>query len=419
MNLAANDVGQAGQIEGGAGGEGRAAPLAGIRVIDLTSVMLGPYATMMLGEYGADVVKIESPQGDTTRATGPALEPGMAAAFIGANRGKRSVVLDLKQADARAALMTLVDGADVLVYNMRPQKMAALGLSQEALRERNRKLIVVGAHGYSERGAYAGRPAYDDIIQGLCGLASLAELQGGAPGYVPSVIADKTCGLFVTQAVLMALVARNRDGQGTFVEVPMFECMVNFTLVDHFHGAHFRPPIGSPGYARLLTRWRKPYQTSDGYVCILPYTDVHWRSFFIEAGRPMLAEDARFVGLAARTRNIDALYALVAECVAERSTAQWLSACDRLDIPAAPLNRLADLEADPHLAQTGFFASIDDPVMGTLAMPSAPLRFEGEIPLPALPPRLGQHTVEVLAEAGLPVAAIDKLLESRAAIQKK
>ena len=399
--------------------EKRALPLAGIRVIDLTSVMLGPYATMMLGEYGADIVKIESPQGDTTRATGPALEAGMAAAFVGANRGKRSVVLDLKQAAARDALLTLVDGADVLVYSMRPQKMVALGLSPEALRERNGKLIVVGAHGYSERGPYAGRPAYDDIIQGLCGLASLAELRDGEPGYVPSVIADKTCGLFVAQAVLMALVARNRDGHGTYVEVPMFECMVNFTLVDHFHAAHFRSPAGSPGYARLLTRWRKPYQTSDGYVCILPYTDSHWRSFFLEAGRPALAEDARFVGLAARTRNIDALYALVAECVALHSTAHWLAACDRLDIPAAPLNRLADLEADPHLAQTGFFASIDDPAMGTLVMPNAPLRFEGEIPQPALPPRLGQHTVEVLAAAGLPAAAIDKLLESGAAIQKK
>jgi len=418
MNSAASSAGRA-QGTGGEGDAGsRAAPLAGIRVLDLTSVMLGPYATMMLGDYGADVIKIESPGGDSTRATGPALEPGMAATFIGANRSKRSVVLDLKQADARDALMTLVDGADVLIYSMRPQKMAALGLGAAALRARNPSLIVVAAHGYSETGPYAGRPAYDDIIQGLCGLASLSELQGGEPGYVPSVVADKTCGLFVAQAVLMALVARGRDGRGSYVEVPMFECMANFTLAEHFHGAHFRPPVGDPGYARLLTRWRKPYRTLDGYVCMLPYTDAHWRAFFSEAGRPELADDLRFVGVAARTRNIDTLYALVADCVASRTTSHWLAACDRRDIPAAPLNRLTDLERDPHLVQSGFFVSVEDASMGTLVMPGAPLRFEGEVPQPGVPPRLGQHTVEVLAEGGLAADAIERLLVSRAAIQK-
>ena len=335
-------------------------PLAGIRILDMTTVMLGPYATQMLGDYGADVVKIESPGGDSTRTTGPSVEPGMAATFIGANRSKRSIVLDLKQASARAALLVLIDTADVLIYSMRPQKMVALGLAPDALRERNPKLVVVAVHGFAEGGPYAGLPAYDDIIQGLCGLASLSELQGGEPAYLPTVIADKACALFATQAVLIALVARSRDGHGSYVEMPMLESMVNFTLVEHFYGAHFRPPLSEPGYGRLVTKWRRPYQTTDGYVCVVPYSDAHWQRFFLEADRMDLQKDSRFDGMAARTQNIDALYRELAACIALRSTTDWLEACERLDIPAAPMRRLVDLEKDPHLAQTGFFTTLKE-----------------------------------------------------------
>ena len=394
-----------------------ARPLAGIRILDMTTVMLGPYATQMLGDYGADIVKIESPGGDSTRATGPAIEPGMAATFIGANRSKRSVVLDLKQAAACEALMLLIDSADVLVYSMRPQKMAALGLSPDALRARNPRLVVVAVHGFAEGGPYAGRPAYDDIIQGLCGLASLSELQGGEPAYLPTVVADKSCALFATQAVLMALVARGRDGHGSYVEMPMFEAMVNFTLVEHFSGQHFRPALGPAGYSRMLSTWRRPYKTSDGYVCIVPYSDLHWRKFFAEAGRAEFLDDDRFRGMAARTRNIDALYAELARCVAMRSSAEWLATCERLDIPAAPYNRLGDLEGDPHLAQSGFFTVMEDPGMGSVVTPAAPLRFDGANARPSLPPRLGQHSVEVLAQAGLARSDIDKLLACGAAVQ--
>ena len=394
-----------------------ARPLDGIRILDLTTVMLGPYATQMLGDYGADVVKIESPGGDSTRATGPAMEPGMAATFIGCNRSKRSIVLDLKQAIAREALMVLVDTADVLIYNMRAQKMVALGLSPDVLRQRNPRLIVVAVHGFAEDGPYAGRPAYDDIIQGLCGLASLAQMQGGEPAYLPTVIADKSCALFATQAVLMALVARSQHGRGCYVEVPMLEAMVNFTLVEHFYGLHFRPPLGEAGYSRMLTTWRRPYRTTDGYVCIVPYSDGHWSKFFAEAGRAAFLDDERFRGMAARTRNIDALYAELAACVALRSTADWLSACERLDIPAAPYNRLADLERDPQLAQTGYFTTMQDPAMGSIVTPSAPLKFDSARARPSLPPRLGEHTTEVLEQAGLPRASIDQLLAAGAAVQ--
>ena len=394
-----------------------ARPLAGIRILDMTTVMLGPYATQMLGDYGADIIKIESPGGDSTRATGPAMEPGMAATFIGANRSKRSVVLDLKQAAAREALMQLIDSADVLVYSMRPQKLQALGLAPDVLRARNPKLVVAAIHGFAEGGPYAGRPAYDDIIQGLCGLASLSELQGGEPAYLPTVICDKACALYATQAILIALVARGQSGLGSCVEVPMLEAMVNFTLVEHFYGQHFRPPLGEAGYSRMLSRWRRPYRTSDGYVCIVPYSDPHWHKFFVNVGRPDVMADARFQGMAARTLNIDALYAELAACIAEQSTAYWLAACERLDIPAAPYNRLADLERDPQLKHGGFFTTLVDPTMGALITPAAPLKFNGAAAQPTLPPRLGQHTVEVLTQAGLTGLQIEKLLATGAVVQ--
>lgn len=394
-----------------------ARPLEGVRVLDMTSVMLGPYATQMLGDYGADVIKVEAPSGDTTRRTGPTPEPGMAATFVGANRNKRSVVLDLKTAPGRDALLRLAEGADVLVTSVRPRKMAALGLSPETLRARNGRLVVVGAFGFGEDGPYAGRPAYDDTIQSLCGLSALTEAGGGVPSHLPTVLADKTCALFTTQAILMALLARARTGQGAYVEVPMFEAMVGFTLVEHLYGHHFDPPIGEPGYARVLSASRRPHRTADGYVCLLPYTDEHWRRFFEEVGRPELARDERFADIAARTRHIDALYAILGEHVASRPTAAWLETCERLDIPAAPLNRLRDLEDDPHLRATGFFRRVRDPLMGDLTMPTPAIRFEGAAGAVGRPPRLGEHTTEVLREAGLEQHRIAELLRTGAAAQ--
>lgn len=395
-----------------------APPLAGIRVLDLTTVLLGPYAAQMLGDQGADVIKIEAPEGDGTRTTGPAREPGMASAFIGANRNKRSVVLDLKQGAAREAFLHLVDGADVLICSIRAAKLAALGLDPARLRERNPRLIVVTIQGFGTDGPYAGRPAYDDIVQGLCGLASLGGGADGAPRYLPTVIADKTCALFATQAVLAALVARATTGAGSHVDVPMLECMVSFTLVEHLYGAQFSPPLGEPGYSRLLTKWRKPYATLDGHVCVVPYNDLHWRRFFEEAGRHDLLRDPRFADMAARTRNIDALYAELAACIALRTSGAWLEVCERLDIPAAPLRGLADLQSDPHLVATGFFRTVQDARMGELVMTAPPLRF-ADAPSPAVrvPPRLGQHTRQVLREAGLDASAVDRLIGLGAAVQ--
>ena len=375
-------------------------PLDGVRVLDLSSVVLGPYASQNLADYGADVIKIEAPDGDSTRNTGPGPEAGMAAIFLGVNRGKRSVVLDLKTPKAREALLKLVDTADVLMHSIRPQKLKALGLDPDTLMARNPRLVYAGLHGFGEDGPYGGMPAYDDIVQGMSGCADLMHRQVGRPQYFPTIAADKTCGLVATHAILAALFARERTGQGSYVEVPMFESMAAFNLVEHFYGHHFEPPLAGTGYPRILAPHRKPYPTTDGFICMMPYTDAHWRKFFIEAGRPDAAADPRFANIAERTRHIAALYELAAECIASRSTAHWLEACERLEIPAAPMNRLDDLESDRHMQATGFFRTVDDPKMGRVRFPGPPMRFDRE-PLPVrMAPRLGEHTDEVLAEIG-------------------
>jgi crotonobetainyl-CoA:carnitine CoA-transferase CaiB-like acyl-CoA transferase len=371
-------------------------PLQDIRVLDLSTVILGPYAAQMLAEYGADVIKIEPPEGDATRRTGPTTEPGMGAFFLGVNRGKRSVVLDLKQAADRERMLKLIDTADVLMHSIRPQKLAAIGLDPAAVRARNPKLVFVGLHGFAEDGPYGGMPAYDDIIQGMSGCAGLMERQTGTPQYLPMIAADKTCGLAAVGAILAALLQRARTGEGATVEVPMLETMVSFNLVEHLYGEQFDPPCGGMGYPRLLNPFRKPYKTTDGYVCAMPYTDAHWQRFFTEAGRADLAVDPRFANITERTKNIVALYELAEQILAQRSTAQWLEVLDRLEIPASRMNRLEDLAADPHLVETAFFETIDDPAMGRLRFAGVPVKFNGRRPPVRMAPRLGEHTEEVL-----------------------
>ncbi len=375
-------------------------PLDGIRILDLSTVVLGPYASQILAEYGAEVIKIEPPDGDSTRRTGPSTEDGMGAIFLGVNRGKKSVVLDLKQSAGRETLLKLVDTADVLMHSIRPQKLAAIGLDPQALRTRNPKLVYVGLHGFAEDGPYGGMPAYDDIIQGLSGCAGLMERQSGAAQYYPTIAADKTTGLVAAHAILAALFRRERGGEGSFVEVPMFESMVAFNLVEHMYGHHFDPPIAAPGYPRLLNPYRKPFRTLDGYLCAMPYTNQHWKRFFIEAGEPALAEDPRFADISSRTTNIEALYKIADRIIATRATDQWLEVCARLEIPASKMNRLEDLQADEHLVATGFFETIEDSAMGTLRFPGVPVQIDGRRLPVRMAPRLGEHTEEVLASIG-------------------
>lgn len=370
--------------------------LAGVRVVDLTTVVFGPLATQTLADYGAEVIKIEAPGGDSTRHTGPALEPGLSTIFLGANRNKRSVVLDLKLEAARAALLALLDTADVFIHNVRPQKLAALGLDAATLRARCPRLVYVGLHGFGEGGPYAGQPAYDDIIQSLSGAADLMQHQAGEPRFLPTIAADKVCGHMAVHAVLAALFQRTRTGRGQVVEVPMLEGMTAFLLAEHYYQRHLQPG-GELGYPRSLGPSRKPHRTADGHVCVMPYTDTHWQRFFAACGRPDLAADPRFVGIAQRTRHVAELHAEVAALVLQQPSAHWLALCAGLDIPCAPIRQLHELEDDPHLRAVGLFQDVADGEGPPYRFVRQPVRLSDSAVPMTLPPRLGQHTHEVLA----------------------
>lgn len=384
-------------------------PLKNVRVLDLTTIIFGPLASQVLAEYGAEVIKVEPPAGDSTRTTGPTTEHGMSALFLGCNRNKKSVALDLKQTDAQAALQALMSTADVFMYSMRPQKLKSLGIDLEQLRTEYPRLICAGLHGFASNGPYSGRPAYDDVIQGMSGLADLMHKQSGEARYLPTIIADKTSALVAAHAILAALFQRERTGKGCFVEIPMFETMVNYNLVEHLYGSHFAPALTRMGYPRVLAPWRRPYKTLDGHVCMMPYTDAHWRKFFAEVGRPELADEARFKDITERTKNIESLLELASQFAAKKTSAYWLKICDRLEIPCAPVISLDALLDDPHLVATDFFEEVHDPAMGTIQFPAIAVRFDGQRLPTKLPPRLGEHTRDILESLGLPAATVDKL----------
>ncbi len=375
-------------------------PLSGVRILDLTTVVMGPFATQLLAELGAGVIKVEPHDGDNMRHPAPMRNPGMGYIFLNLNRGKRGIVLDLKKPQGHEALMRLIPRTDVLIYNVRPQAMARLGLSYEDLRKVNPKIIYVGAYGYSQRGPYAAKAAYDDLIQGISGIPSLVKKSGAAaPSYAPVNLADRVTGLHAVYAVTAALFHRERTGQGQSVEVPMFESLAHFVLGDHSAGLTFDPPSGDAGYARLLAR--KPYQTSDGYLCILVYNDKQWKSFSDAIGQPDLMQDPRFATQANRARHISEIYAWLAGVIRKRSTAEWMALMEKADIPVAPVNDVSDLVADPHLAATGFFSMEEHPSEGRLRTMRTPTNWSDSPPGPQRhAPRLGEHSAEVLKEAG-------------------
>ncbi len=386
-------------------------PLSGIRVLDLTTVVFGPYTTQLLGDFGADVIKIEAPGGDMTRAIGPAKNPGMSALFLGSNRNKRSIELDLKRAPGRAALWRLLEGADVFVHNVRPQKIAALGFDPDSVLGRNPAIVYGGLHGYGEDGPYAGRPAYDDVIQGESGMAATFTERDGTPVLVPSVVADKSAGLLAANGIMAAILQRQRTGKGVYLEVSMFEAMVGFNLVEHQFGATFSPPRGKAGYPRILTPERRPHRTKDGYLCMLAYTDKQWRDFWRIAGEPEVADDPRYASVTERTRRIDELYAAAGAALGRRTTREWLQLLGEADIPAGPVNSFADLKADPHLEAIGFFRPYEHPSEGPMEVPDTGLRFDRKsLPVRLPHPRLGEHGREILREAGYTEAEIDEIL---------
>ncbi len=380
-----------------------AGPLEGLRVLDLTSVLMGPFATQVLGDMGADVIKVESPEGDTVRHLGPMHTPGMSAGFLHVNRNKRSVVLDLKDAAGRASLLDIARTVDVFVSNVRPAALARLGLAYEDFVEVNPSIVYVSLVGYGQSGPYAARAAYDDMIQAVCAVPSLiAQAGDGVPRYVPLAIVDRIVGQAAATAILAAVHHRMKTGAGQAVELAMFETMVPYVMSEHMAGHTYDPPEGSVGYKRLLAPSRQPYATADGHVCTVLYTSRHWRSFFALVGAgDRYAADPRLATIAARTHHISALYAEVADYLRTRPTAYWIEELTRLDIPVMPLHTLESLMHDPHLEAVGFFQKTHHPTEG-LMVAMAGLghwsRTPSQVTRPA--PLLGEHTDEVLKEAG-------------------
>lgn len=380
-------------------------PLGGIRVLDLTTVMMGPFATQILGDYGADVIKIEPPAGDIMRHAPPMRSPGMGAMYMQGNRNKRSVVLDLKTEHDRAALLRLLETADVLVHNVRLAAMRRLDLGPEALCARFPRLLYMSLVGYGETGPYSGRPAYDDLIQGIAGIPALfAQASGEEPRYVPLVAADRIVGLNAAHAILAGLLHRERGGTGQAIEVPMFETLAQFVLGDHMGGRSFEPALGPPGYGRLLQPDRRPYRTQDGHVCVLVYTDSHWRALFDAIGRQdVYAATPLFNDIKVRATRYDEAYAFLATELLKRTTAEWLEVLQLHDIPCAPMHDLDSLIDDPHLNAVGFFQNVEHPTEGALRLTAPPARWSRTPPsIRHLPPRLGEHTAEVLNEVDRP-----------------
>jgi crotonobetainyl-CoA:carnitine CoA-transferase CaiB-like acyl-CoA transferase len=363
--------------------------------------MFGPYCTQIMGEMGAEVIKVESPEGDIGRQTGASRSPGMSAAHLMKGRNKRCMVLDLKQPDGLTVLERLTTTADVFVHNMRPQAARKLGIDYDAVAAWKPDIVYAAATGFGEDGPYAERPAYDDLIQGMAGMAGLYGMVTGEPRYAPTVMADKTSGLFLLYAITMALFHRERTGAGQKVQVPMFECLVSFLMNEHLQARTFEPPQGKAGYQRLLTPHRRPYATADGYLCVMPYNNRHWQRFFALIGRPELATDERFAQQAARSKHIDALYAIVAESMQARSTAEWLTLLEQADIPCGPMHTPDEVFHDPHLQAVGMFPEIEHPTEGKIRHIKVPVKFTrtpGGLQRHA--ERLGGSSAAVLSELG-------------------
>jgi crotonobetainyl-CoA:carnitine CoA-transferase CaiB-like acyl-CoA transferase len=390
-----------------------AGPLDGIRVIECSTVALGPWAAQTLGDLGADIIKIESQTGDTTRYLGPSRNERMASFYLGCNRYKRSIVLDLKSDRGRDVLNALAKSADVVLHNFRKAPARRLGLTYEQLSMANPSIICAAAYGYRAEGPNGARAAYDDIIQAGTGMAALQSVIDGEPRFVPSVVANKTASQAFTIAILAALVERARSGIGQDIEVPMFETLVANVMVEHLFGETFLPAVGTAGYKRILNAERRPYRTRDGFFALLPYTDGHWQEFCAKVGRPELGADARFLSLQSRLEHVEDYYALLGEIAATRTNAEWSDLLADTNIPHGPVNTLEDLLDDEQLIATGFWKEVEHPTEGRLRMTDVPQRFSRTpAEIRRLQPRLGEHSADILKEAGYSEQDIADLVEA-------
>jgi crotonobetainyl-CoA:carnitine CoA-transferase CaiB-like acyl-CoA transferase len=391
-------------------------PLKGIRVIDMTTVLMGPYATQTLGDYGADVIKIESREGDVTRLIGPTRHPGMGPVFLNTNRSKRSIALDLKNPAGRDVVLRLIASADVLVYNVRPQAMTRLNLGYDVIPKLNPRLIYAGVFGFGQDGPYAAKPAYDDLIQGATALPALmAQTGDGIPRYVPNALVDRIVGLAAVGAICASLVHRDRTGRGQRLDIPMFETMAGFVMGDHMGGLTYEPPLDKGGYARHLSRDRRPYKTSDGHICVIVYNDKQWENFFQATGRDDLRADPKFATFAGRAANIDMVYAELARIFETRTTAEWTELLDKADVPVMPMHNLESILGDPHLLATDFFPVVDHPSEGKIRnMKVSATWSETSVETTRLAPRLNQHGPEILREAGFSPEEIAALVRAGA-----
>jgi len=382
-------------------------PLRGVRVLDLTTVVMGPSATQILGDLGADVVKVETQTGDTMRLIGPWRHEGMGPLFLQSNRNKQSVVLDLKTPEGKQAIIWLANRADVLVSNVRPQGLARLGLDYDSVRAGNDRIIYCVAVGYGSDGPQSGKPVYDDLMQAASGIAGLFRAVDGAPRYAPLNICDRVVGLYVANAITSALYHRAMTGEGQAIEVPMFETMAQLVLADHMGGCAFAPPLGPMGYKRLLSRSRGPYATKDGDLSLVVYTDRHWRDFTRLVGCPDLIDnDERFRSQESRTRHAEEVGNFLADQLRARGNSEWLEALRQIDIPACPVNSIEELFEDPHLKAVGLFEEIDHPTEGRVMVSRHPVRYSrSPASIRRLAPNLGEHTAEVL---GLPISRTEK-----------